>query len=57
MAGRGCGPRTSPGSSGAASASCGGWRGKPVPASNRAEARDIWINALDPLGDRRAVEG
>ena len=31
--------------------------GKPVPASNRAEARDIWINALTPLGDRRAVGG
>jgi N-acetylglucosaminyl-diphospho-decaprenol L-rhamnosyltransferase len=31
--------------------------GKPVPASNRAEARDIWTNALTPLGDRRAVGG
>ena len=29
--------------------------GKPVPASNKAEARDIWTNALTPLGDRRAM--
>jgi GT2 family glycosyltransferase len=28
--------------------------GKPVPPSNAAEARDIWINSLSPLGDRRA---
>lgn len=30
--------------------------GKTVPPSNRAEARDIWINTLDPLGDRHAVK-
>lgn len=28
--------------------------GKPVPAANTAEWRDIWINFLDPLGPRRA---
>lgn len=28
--------------------------GKPVPAANACEARDIWTNVLDPLGDRRA---
>jgi N-acetylglucosaminyl-diphospho-decaprenol L-rhamnosyltransferase len=28
--------------------------GKPVPQMNRAELRDIWINALSPLGDARA---
>ena len=28
--------------------------GKPIPKANRAELRDIWTNALSPLGDRRA---
>lgn len=31
--------------------------GKPVPQTNQREASDIWTNALDPLGDCRAVEG
>lgn len=31
--------------------------GKPVPGINAREAGDLWINALDPLGDRHAVEG
>lgn len=30
--------------------------GKPVPTTNSMEYRDIWINALSPLGDRHAVE-
>ncbi|MEL6475839.1 MAG: glycosyltransferase family 2 protein [Pseudomonadota bacterium] len=30
--------------------------GKPVPQANAQEWRDIWINFLDPLGDRRAPE-
>lgn len=28
--------------------------GKPVPRPNQNETRDLWINALSPLGDRRA---
>lgn len=31
--------------------------GKPVPGSAEAEMRDLWINFLTPLGDRRATEG
>jgi GT2 family glycosyltransferase len=31
--------------------------GKPVPPANAREAGDLWINALDPLGDRRATKG
>ncbi|MEM7505797.1 MAG: glycosyltransferase family 2 protein [Pseudomonadota bacterium] len=33
-----------------------GLLGKPVPAANQNEARDIWINYRDPLGDRRAPD-
>jgi hypothetical protein len=29
--------------------------GRPAPPGIEAEARDIWINALTPLGDRRAA--
>ena len=29
--------------------------GKPVPGVNASEGRDIWINALTPLGDSRAT--
>lgn len=29
---------------------------KPVPQASAAEARDIWINILSPLGDRRATD-
>ena len=29
--------------------------GKPVPPANRREGRDIWTNALTPLGDSRAA--
>lgn len=29
--------------------------GKPAPPANEVEMRDIWINALTPLGDRRAT--
>ncbi len=28
--------------------------GKPIPQANQSEMRDIWINSLSPLGDRRA---
>lgn len=31
--------------------------GKDVPPGTEGEFRDIWTNALSPLGDRRAVEG
>lgn len=34
-----------------------GLLGKPVPGSSAREARDLWLNALDPYGDRHAAEG